>query len=146
MKLFFEPSNLYRSENDQNVINTLLRKGWTIVQEPEPPPPQPPSPPSAEEIRWSEYYQAIENGFLVSPENFKLRLGDEDRAVFGQMLALIKEALDLGLITNDSLQTIKDYNGQIVSVSTLRFRQIMVQYGFYYKTLWDQLNNQSLSS
>jgi hypothetical protein len=146
MKLFFEPSNLYRTENDQNVINTLLRKGWVIIQESEPPPPQPPSPPSAEEIRWNEYYQAIENGFLVSPENFKLKLGDEDRAVFGQMLALIKEALDLGLITNDSLQTIKDYNGQIVSVSTLRFRQIMVQYGFYYKNLWDQLNNQSLSS
>lgn len=146
MKLFFEPANLYRVESDQNIINTLLRKGWAIIQEPEPPPPQPPSPPSAEEIRWSEYYQAVENGFLVSPENFKLRLGDEDRAIFGQMLALVKEALDLGLITNDSLQTIKDYDGQIVSVSTLRFRQIMVQYGFYYKTLWDQLNNQSLSS
>lgn len=146
MKLFFEPANLYRVESDQNIINTLLRKGWVIIQEPEPPPPQPPSPPSAEEIRWSEYYQAIENGFLISPENFKLKLGDEDRAVFGQMLALIKEALDLGLITNDSLQTIKDYDGQIVSVSTLRFRQIMVQYGFYYKNLWDQLNNQSLSS
>jgi len=146
MKLFYEPLNIYRTENDQSVINTLLRKGWTIVPEPTPPPATPPYSPSPEEIRWNEYSQAVENGFLVSPENFKLRLWDEDRAMFGQMLALVKEALDLGIIDNSTPQKIKDFNGQIVTVSTLRFREIMVAYGFYYKTLWDQLNNQSLSS
>jgi hypothetical protein len=146
MKLFYEPLNSYRNENDQSVIDTLLRKGWTIVPEPTPPPAPPPYSPSPEEVRWNEYNQAVENGFLVSPENFKLKLWDEDRAVFSQMLALVKEALDLGMIDNSTLQKIKDFDGQIVAVSTLRFREIMVAYGFYYKTLWDQLNNQSLSS
>jgi hypothetical protein len=146
MKLFYEPLNIYRTENDQSVIDTLLRKGWTIVPEPTPLPAPPPYSPSPEEIRWDEYSQAVEQGFLVQPENFKLRLWDEDRAVFSQMLALIKEALDLGIIDNSTPQKIKDFNGQIVTVSTLRFREIMVAYGFYYKTLWDQLNNQSLSS
>jgi len=146
MKLFYEPLNSYRNENDQSVIDTLLRKGWTIIPEPPPSPPPPPYSPSPEEIRWDEYSQAVEQGFLVQPENFKLRLWDEDRAVFSQMLALVKEALDLGMIDNSTLQKIKDFNGQIVIVSTLRFREIMVAYGFYYKTLWDQLNNQSLSS
>ncbi len=146
MKLFYEPLNIYRIENDQSVIDTLLRKGWTIVPEPPPSPPSPPDLPSPEEIRWNEYSQAIEQGFLVQPENFKLKLGEEDRAAFSQMLSLVKEASDLGIIDNSAPQKIKDFNNQLVTVSTLRFREIMVAYGFYYKTLWDQLNNQSLSS
>ena len=146
MKLFYEPLNIYRTENDQSVIDTLLRKGWTIVPEPPSPPITPPSSLSIEEQKWDEYCQTLEQGFLVQPENFKLKLGDEDRAAFSQMLSLVKEALDLGIIDNSAPQKIKDFNNQLVTVSTLRFRQIMVAYGFYYKTLWDQLNNQSLSS
>lgn len=145
MKLFFEPLNLYRTENDQNAINNLVRKGWVIIQEPEIPP-SPPSPLTEEEIKWNTYSEAVNEGFLVSPENFKLKLGDEDRSMFGQMLSLVKEALDLGIISNDSVQKIKDSEGQLISLTTLRFRQIMVDYGFYYKNLWDQLNSQSLSS
>ena len=68
MKLFYEPLNSYRNENDQSVIDTLLRKGWTIIPEPPPSPPPPPYSPSPEEIRWDEYNQSVENGFLVSPE------------------------------------------------------------------------------
>lgn len=76
--------------------------------------------------------------FLVQPEGFFLGLEDNDRAAFSQMLSLVKEALDLGLITNETPQIIADKNGQKHQISTLRFRQIMVQYGFYYKSLWDQ--------
>jgi len=84
------------------------------------------------------FSKMIENGFDVQPENIKLGLSDNDRASFSQMLSLVKEALDLGLITNDSPQIISDINGEKHQVTTLRFRQIMVQYGFYYKSLWDQ--------
>ncbi len=79
--------------------------------------------------------------FDVQPENITLGLSENDRNSFSQMLSLVKEALDLGLITNDSPQIISDINGEKHQISTLRFRQIMVQYGMYYKGLWDQLTN-----
>lgn len=79
----------------------------------------------------------IENGFNIEPENITLGLSENDRNSFSQMLSLVKEALDLGLITNDSPQIISDINGKKHQISTLRFRQMMVQYGFYYKSIWD---------
>lgn len=91
----------------------------------------------------SQQIQAIRDqinaGYTVDPEGFILGLSDADRGAFTQMLALIKEALDLGLISNDTMQTIADKSGQKHQITTLRFRQIMVAYGFYYKTLWDQM-------
>lgn len=86
----------------------------------------------------SSFFRKIENGFTVQPENITLGLSENDRNSFSQMLSLVKEALDLGLITNDLSQIISDINGEKHQISTLRFRQIMVQYGFYYKNLWDQ--------
>lgn len=80
----------------------------------------------------------IAAGYAVDPEGFVLGLTDSDRNAFTQMLALVKEALDLNLINNDTIQTIADINGVKHSMTTLRFRQIMVEYGFYYKNLWDQ--------
>lgn len=85
--------------------------------------------------------KAIDGGFKVEPENFILALCDNDRLMFTQMLSLVKEALDLGLITNETSQTISDKFGQKHELTTLRFRQIMVQYGMYYKGLWGQLTN-----
>lgn len=85
--------------------------------------------------------KAIDGGFKVEPENFILALCDNDRLMFTQMLSLVKEALDLGLITNETSQTISDKFGQKHELTTLRFRQIMVQYGMYYRGLWDQLTN-----
>lgn len=81
----------------------------------------------------------IKNGYVVNPEGFILGLEDEDRILFNQMISLIREALDLGLITNDTPQIITDINGKDISLTTLRFRQIMVGYGMYYKSLWDQM-------
>ena len=82
---------------------------------------------------------SINAGYSVSPEGFVLGLGDIDRSLFTQMISLIREALDLGLITNDTLQTITDIDNKEMTLSTLRFRQIMVGYGMYYKGLWDQM-------
>ena len=84
-------------------------------------------------------YDQIDAGYLVEPEGFTLGLTESDRNAFTQMLTLTKEALDLGLITNDTPQTIADKNSVKHSITTLRFRQIMVAYGLYYKMLWDQL-------
>ena len=86
----------------------------------------------------SSFAKLIGDGYNVQPENITLGLSENDRNSFSQMLSLVKEALDLGLITNDSPQIISDINGEKHQISTLRFRQIMVQYSFYYKNLWDQ--------
>lgn len=85
------------------------------------------------------FQHAITSGHPVTPEGFTLRLDDPDRAAFAQMLALVKEALDLGMITDETPQLIADTTGTRHEVTTLRFRQIMVAYGLHYKALWDTL-------
>jgi hypothetical protein len=161
-------NNLTRKETDQAVIDNLLRKGWIDATPPEKPA-QPEQPEYDSSIEYLHYnaetnsyvkipyaeeqlanidlmkrrenlMQSINGGFLVQPENFVLGMSDTDRGAFTQMLALVKEALDLGLITNDTPQIIADIDGQTHTVLTLRFRQIIVAYGFYYKGLWDDLN------
>lgn len=82
---------------------------------------------------------SADNLFKVVPENFSLSTDSVSRNAFTQMLSLIKEALDLGMITNDTTQTIKDADGSLQILTTLRFRQIMVAYGMYYKSLWNQM-------
>ena len=136
-----------REETDESVIQTLLRKGWTVLEVPE-------YNAATQKIEFNgEFFDvidktvkeidseqiklSIENGFLVQPEGFALALNDTDRIAFSQLLVLVKEALELGVITNDSPQIISDKDGQKHQVSTLRFRQIMVSYGLYYKTIWD---------
>lgn len=93
----------------------------------------------AQQARQLAFYNGVVAGFDVAPEGFTLRLEDVDRAAFAQMLALVKEALDLGMITSETPQLIADHTGARHEVTTLRFRQIMVTYGLHYKGLWDAL-------
>jgi hypothetical protein len=83
----------------------------------------------------------INEGYTVNPEGFVLGLAESDRNAFTQMLTLVQEALSLGLISNDTNQVIADKSGAKHSITTLRFRQIMLGYGMYYKGLWDQLSD-----
>ena len=144
-----------REEFDDNIINTLVRKGWAII-------PTPIAPPAvemaAEEIQNSLDFEnavllseqkaaarkiitdQIDAGYDVQPEDFVLGLSEYDRTAFTQMLLLVREALDLGLISNSDSQTISDKTGEKHSLTTERFRQIMVSYGLFYKSLWEQLS------
>jgi hypothetical protein len=144
-----------REEFDDNIINTLVRKGWVII-------PTTIAPPAvemtAEEIQNSLDFEnavllseqkaaarkiitdQIDAGYDVQPEDFVLGLSEYDRTAFTQMLLLVREALDLGLISNSDSQTISDKTGEKHSMTTERFRQIMVAYGLFYKGLWDQLS------
>lgn len=138
-----------RAETAAEIIANLKRKGWVEV-----------TPPSydlaTQRIEWNsttgifdvidipqceinqqKLSQAVEQGYPVQPENITLGLNDSDRTLFTQMLSLVKEALELGLITNDTEQIIADQQGNKHTVTTLRFRQIMVEYGFFYKNLWN---------
>lgn len=144
-----------REEFDDNIINTLVRKGWVII-------PTTIAPPAvemtAEEIQNSLDFEnavllseqkaaarkiitdQIDAGYDVQPEDFVLGLSEYDRTAFTQMLLLVREALDLGLISNSDSQTISDKTGEKYLLTTERFRQIMVSYGLFYKSLWDQLS------
>lgn len=148
---------LFREEVDPVIISNLKRKGWTELLIPE-------FDSSKEKLWFNEethcfavvsltenesslieenksqqnFDAQIKNGYKTE-EGFILALEDNDRSLFTQMLSLIKEALDLGLITNDTEQTIRDKSGNVQILSTLRFRQVMVGYGMYYKSLWDQM-------
>ena len=147
-----------RIETDQSIIDTLIRKGWTVLPQK---PPQPSYDNNAEKISYDELtnswiiiplnaeellarqqeiiFETISQGYTVQPENFILGLQESDRNAFSQMLVLVKEALDLNMINDDTPQTIADISGNKHTISTLRFRQLMVEYGLYYKNLWNQL-------
>ena len=166
-----------REESDEGVIQTLVRKGWSIIPEPEPMPAYPVFDYhthkatynastnlyeiielTAEEIQTQIEIEAnmqaamqsaaarqlivdqINAGYYVQPEDFVLGLSEYDRTAFTQMLLLVREALDLGLISNSDSQIISDKTGEKHSLTTERFRQIMVSYGLFYKSLWDQLS------
>jgi hypothetical protein len=135
VKLVF--NGVTRSTNNQDEIANLLRKGWTELIE------APKEIPTINErdVKWQLFNKKVAEGFLVEPENFTIGLDENDRAAFSQMLSLVKEALDLGLITNETPQTISDKSGQKHQLATLRFRQVMVAYGFYFKGLWDELDS-----
>lgn len=79
----------------------------------------------------------LQRGHRVEPEGFTLSFSPETRASLAQMLALLQEGRSLGMIKDDSLQTISDVDGQVHTLSTLRLRRIMVGYGMRYKELWD---------
>ena len=82
---------------------------------------------------------SADNLFKVVPENFSLSTDSVSRNAFAQMTTLIQEALSLNLIDNNTMQTITDSQNKVHTLTTLRFRQIMVGYGTYYKSLWDQM-------
>jgi hypothetical protein len=135
MKLIFNGATKLTSNQDE--IFHLIRKGWTeLIEAPKEIPPI-----SEQDAKWRTFGEKVAEGFLVEPENFVIGLDENDRALFSQMLALVKEALDLGWTTNETTQTISDKSGQKHQLTTLRFRQVMVAYGFYFKGLWDGLNS-----
>ena len=149
--IYLTNNSQLRTETDESVISNLLRKGWTEIFAPSYDPQTQQIEFDAQtsqfvvvdipedSIKQQNFANAVSQGFLVQPENFILGLQESDRSSFSQMLSLVKEALDLNIINNDTIQIIADINAVKHSVTTLRFRQIMVEYGFYYKNLWDQL-------
>ena len=92
---------------------------------------------AAKDAKLAQAKALVEAGYTVQPEGFTLALGDNDRSQFAQMLTLVQEALSLGLITNETPQTIADKDGGKHTVTTLRLRQILVLYGLHYKGIWD---------
>lgn len=83
------------------------------------------------------YNQKIEKGYNLPGTPYYLGMEISDRIQFNGMLSLINEALDAGYITADSSQSMNDKDGNRIDLTAGEFKQMMVGYGFYYKTLWD---------
>ncbi len=90
-----------------------------------------------EELPNSTGRAALAAGYQVQPEGFALSLQDRDRDLFSQMAVLMLLGLHLGGISNDTVQTMADKDGQVHQVTTLRFLIIMLGYGAFVKSLWD---------
>ena len=87
------------------------------------------------------FAQKIAQGYNIPGTPYYLAMGDNDRSQFSAMLNLINQAIALGMITPDTPQSVMDKDRNPVKLTTLQFQQVMVGYGFYYKQLWDQVNN-----
>jgi hypothetical protein len=84
----------------------------------------------------AHFEQLITSGFPVGSSS--LALYDYDRSNFSNMLTLVNEGLMLGQMTTSSIVSIKSQEGNILSMTAIQFKILMLQYGFYYKTIWDQ--------
>lgn len=57
---------------------------------------------------------------------------------FTSLVALIREGLDFGALTNESKQEIRDIHGGTHSLTVLRIRALMLRYGLHCKALFDR--------
>lgn len=89
------------------------------------------------------FEQKVSDGFPIPNTPYALALHDGDRAQFSSMLMLIRELLDAGYITGQTSQSIKDKDDNIVNMTTDEFRQLMIGYGIYYKTIWNECEPKS---
>lgn len=84
-------------------------------------------------------WQNVQNeGYVDQITNIKLKTTIAAQTRFASMIVLVKEAIDLGFITNDSNQTIYDYNEQPHTMTTMELRQLMLRYGLYCKYIFDE--------
>ena len=89
------------------------------------------------------FEQKIAEGYPVPNTSYRLGLKDSDRAQFSSMLTLVRELLDGGHITDETPQSIKDQNDNIITLTTEEFRSLMIGYGIYYKTIWNECEPKS---
>ena len=96
-------------------------------------------------LAWTERVGGVAVG------DIRLAAGDRDRSMFANTLVLLREAEDL-LATEDekiafraSQQTITDRKGVPHTMSVTELRELLVQYGLNYRTLWLAANAQTQS-
>lgn len=83
------------------------------------------------------FNNAINTGYNIPSSPYYLGLEDADRAQFSGMLSLLNEALEAGYVTTASSVSIRDKEYNVVPLTVGSFKGLMIGYGFYYKTLWD---------
>jgi hypothetical protein len=83
------------------------------------------------------YQTAIESGYLDETTGVKLKTTKHAQEMFTALVTMLQEGISLGLITNDTLQVIWDFNNEPVTLTVLQIRQLLFRYGMHCKTFFD---------
>ena len=83
------------------------------------------------------YNQKVKIGYNIPATPYYLGLDMSDRVQFSGMLSLLNEALQFGYVTTASMTMIRDKNYNDIPMSVIGFKQLMLGYGMYYKSIWD---------
>lgn len=83
-----------------------------------------------------QFYAKTVNGFLVQPENFILGLTEKDITLLTSFMTLIQEGVYLNKYTENSTEIIYDIDGVAHQIAIPRLREILYDYGSYFKTMY----------
>lgn len=89
-----------------------------------------------------QFQKTISQGYTVEPEGFVLALEEKDQNAFTRLLTL----LTVAGVSDSAPTQISDKDGRLWSVTVGRLKQILVQYGLYYQTIWAQFKQNQSSS
>jgi hypothetical protein len=83
------------------------------------------------------WYQKLQEGFTDPVTNVKLKTTVDAQRWFTSMAISVREAIDLGAITNDTQQVIWDFNEQPQTLTTLEIRQVLLRYAAYCQEIFN---------
>jgi hypothetical protein len=87
------------------------------------------SDPQAESKTQAENYAAaLTGGYLDETLGVRLKTTQKAQRDFVAMAMLIREGLELGLISNDTMQTIWNFDNEPVELTVLQIRQLFDDY------------------
>ena len=78
----------------------------------------------------------LKEGYFNSDFNITLAIMPEDRKSFTELLIMLNLAKELNQ-TVDNINIADLYNN-VITLPVLNFKILMLQYGVYYQTLWEQ--------
>lgn len=85
----------------------------------------------------ASYLAALDDGYADELTGIKLKTNQKAQTAFTSLVTMLQEGLSLGAITNDTPQTIWNYNDEPVVLTTLQVRQLLFRYGLHCKAFFD---------
>jgi hypothetical protein len=82
---------------------------------------------------------ALTAGYFDADTGIKLKTTPNAQQQFTAFSALMREGLELGAISNETMQTVWDYSDASHQLTTLQTRGLLFRYGVHCKTLFDAL-------
>lgn len=87
-----------------------------------------------------EFQTKIALGYAIPNSNVILRMDDNARQSWSQLLVLINESIALGQMTDSTPITILDFNNSPHTYTVAELKPILTGLGMYYYQLWTQRN------
>jgi len=89
------------------------------------------------------FNSAIEMGYQIPNTDIYLKMSDDARVSWNQLLTLINEMISLGNISADTPLQIADKNNVLHVFTVQQIKNILTGLGFYYYHLWVQRHSNS---